>query len=154
MDLGIAQKYAVNRPEITVDSLDILCGKYIGSGSNRDVFECNLNKNLVVKIEKPDSDSHENIIEWKIWNLVAYTDYDKWFARCAWLSRNGKILLMEKTRPKPNKERPEMIPDFFSDIKDSNWGWIGNQFTCHDYATTLIRFQYRGLTNKMQKYTP
>jgi len=55
---------------------------------------------------------------------------------------------MQKTEEKPNKPRPKEIPDFFTDIKWDNFGWIGNKFVCHDYGFLYRFIKYE---NKMRK---
>jgi len=58
-----------------------------------------------------------------------------------------------KTQPlysRHEKHIPDKIPAFFTDVKPDNWGWIGNQLVCHDYAHCLEKFTRVGLNNKMQ----
>jgi len=51
--------------------------------------------------------------------------------------------------PKNKKlERPREVPEFFSDLKYDNWGWIGNKFVCHDYGFLYKFIKY---DKKMQK---
>lgn len=143
---------SLKRPSITNASMDLLLGKYISSGQYRDVFEYYLDKNYVVKVEKDDTNGFYNVKEFEMWCLVK--DYENntkdWFADVKAISENGKILIQKRTFEK-DKEPPKEVPQFFTDLKLENFGWIGNRFVCHDYADCLVRLGYFGFKDKMQK---
>lgn len=129
-----------------------LCGKYIGSGISRSVFEYNLDPRYVIKVE-PLSTNNNNMVEQMMWNeihgLCGNLEWvKKWFAPVLWCSPNGRLLVMRKTEEKPGKKRPEMIPEFLWDVKSDNFGWIGNQFVCHDYGQF---YNFRHYSKKMKK---
>lgn len=151
---------ANNRPELLIDFLDMFCGKHLGSGGSRDVYEFQYDKSKVIKIERLlENDGiafirHANVLEYAVWSTVCHSTYAKWFAKCHWISDNGLILIQSRTHEKPKKPRPEKVPAFFTDLKDDNFGWIGNQFVCHDYPLCLDRFSYFALNDKMRKYEP
>lgn len=154
-DLKIKFDYLHRKPDIGLDIINFVCGDLIGQGCFRDVFEYNLDKNYVVKIARED-DASDNYVEWRIWSNVKYTtDGTKdWFAPCSWISSNGRVMLQRKTQPLKSREKhiPEKIPAYFTDIKEANFGWIGNQLVAHDYSHCLERFSYFALKNKMQPF--
>ncbi len=140
--------------DVNTDLILSLCGKKIGFGCYRTVYEYNLNDKYVIKIESENT-SH-NVSEYILWDEIQGLKGDlawvrDWFAPILWMSPNGKILVMEKTSEDPkNKklERPREVPTFFSDLKYDNWGWIGNKFVCHDYQFIHKFIKYE---KKMQK---
>lgn len=143
---------------VNEDALDILCGRLLGSGETRMVFDCAILPGYVVKVEqKPDS--FHNIREYDIWSTVMYKPESKWFAEVKYMSKNGRILIMEKTRPPGFHEWPEQIPRFFADVKQENFGMtisldprtgkVTNRFVAHDYANHNL--YETGLTKRMRK---
>lgn len=134
-------------PIIKNDLIKMTCGKLIGSGIYRQVYEYKFNKDLVVKIETADTKFFANIQEYSVWQEVQGTEFAKYFAPCVAISENGLILLQKRT--KPMKKYPKEIPAFFTDTKLQNYGMIKGQFCCHDYASHKL---YKvGLTKKMIK---
>ena len=157
MDFRDVAKLVQDRPFTNLDFIDLFCGEHLGSGVSRDVYVYQIDPRWVIKIETPDSEG-DNWAEWRVWNTVKYTtDGTKdWFAPCDWISRAGRVMLQKRTKPIETKEKkiPEKIPAFFTDVKDSNFGWIGNQLVCHDYSHCIERFGYFALKpNKLQKFT-
>lgn len=129
----------LSNPAVAYDLVAIMMGKKLGSGCYRAVYECNAypTSKYVIKIE-PGSSSC-NVVEAAVWNEVKWFTGEmewvkKWFAPVEWISPNGKILCMHKTIQKPNKKKPDKVPTFLSDIKEENFGWIGNNYVCHDYG--------------------
>lgn len=123
--------------DVNTDLILSLCGKKLGAGVYRTVYEYNLDNRYVIKIEPNSTES--NITEYLLWSeikgLIGDLAWVKdWFAPILWMSPNGKILVMRKTDEKANKERPKAVPAFFTDLKRDNFGWIGNKFVCHDYG--------------------
>lgn len=141
-------------PAVAYDFVTTLCSKFIGSGSTRSVFQYSLDEKYVIKVES--SNSNCNTVEWLLYNQIQYLEGDlawvkDWFAPVKWISPNGRILLMEKTKAhdhKTKKKRPEKIPSFLWDVKEENFGWIGNKYVCHDYGQfySLLNF-----SKKMKK---
>lgn len=142
-------------PILSLEIISSLCGELIGQGCYRDVYEYEIDPRYVIKVENSDGDG-SNWVEWRIWHTVKHTtDGTKdWFAPCSWISDNGRLLLQRKTQPLYSREKhiPEKIPAYFTDIKDSNFGWIGKQLVAHDYSLCLERFGYFALKNKMQPF--
>lgn len=91
----------------------------------------------VVKIQK-DKDNHDNVMEYEMWcNVFHEEEKKKWLAEVAWISTNGRIMIQKKAElitDKNKKKIPEMIPTFLTDVKYENFGFIGKQFVCFDYA--------------------
>lgn len=130
------------------DGFDLLCGKQIGSGISRNVFECRLDPTLVVKVQRDDTRAPlENMMEFEVWQSVMMTEHAKWFAPVELLSTTGRILLQKRTMP--SRDLPKKVPAFFTDLKPSNWGILDGQPVCHDYALNLL--MELGLSNKMRK---
>lgn len=140
--------------DVNTDLILSLCGKKIGSGTYRTVYNYNFHEKYVIKLEPNNTDC--NVSEYILWDEIQGLKGDlawvkDWFAPVLWMSPNGKILVMEKTSENPkNKklERPREVPAFFTDLKYDNWGWIGNRFVCHDYG---FLFKFIKYEKKMQK---
>lgn len=115
------------------DFSDFFVGDLIGQGSERSVYEFRLNKDLVIKIDT--GGNFANVSEWDVWNNVKEDkQLAAFLAPCRNISSCGRILLQEKTKPVTLKDVPLEIPDFFSDVKIQNWGWLNKRVVCHDYA--------------------
>lgn len=141
----------IKNQDVIMDLVSSLLGKRIGFGCYREVFEYNLNPDYVVKIELEATNC--NVTESMLWEEIQHlTDskawVKKWFAPVSWISPNGKILVMRRTDEKPNKKKPERIPSFLWDVKDDNFGWIGNNFVCHDYGQFYNFINYNKRTKK------
>lgn len=137
---------------LCMDIITLMCGELLGEGTHRDVFVYNMDPRYVVKIQHT-TDVFSNTLEFELWNYVKDTSYGKFFAPCLWLSANGRILIQKRTKPLTDKLRPpEFIPNFFWDVKDSNFGYIGKQFVAHDYEYSVVNLIQKGLSNKVKKY--
>jgi len=139
-------------PAVGYDFVTCLCGEFIGSGIHRAVFHYALDDKYVIKIEP--NNTNQNTVEWMMWNQIQYLTEDlawvkEWFAPVKWISPNGRILVMRKTHEKPDKERPKKIPKFLWDVKWDNYGWIGNNFVCHDYGQFYNFLEYRKAMQKV-----
>ena len=68
-------------------------------------------------------------------------------------SDNGLIMMQRKTEEFSKKEKklPKKIPNYFTDVKQSNFGWIGNQLVCHDYSFALEKLTSCGGISKRMK---
>ena len=135
--------------DVNTDLILMICGQKIGSGSYRSVYDFNMNDNMVVKLEPNNTDC--NITEYMLWDeirgLTGRLAWVKdWFAPIHYCSPNGKVLIMEKTM-RSSKKMPTKVPAFFSDVKEDNFGWIGNKFVCHDYGFIHKFIDYK---NKFQ----
>ena len=135
-------------------AFNLLCDEKIGAGMSRTVFSSLLLPDCVIKTE----DSHgkfQNVIEWETWRRVVGTPASRWFAECKWISGDGSILIMERTRPPAESDYPTMMPVFLSDFKRKNYGMaLTKKFgkgvlVCHDYGTHLM-FDH-GMSKRMRK---
>lgn len=88
----------------------------------------------------------QNVVEWETWQRVKDTPASRWFAECRWISGNGSVLVMERTRPAADRDYPEKMPAYLSDFKRRNYGMIGKFLVCHDYGTNML-FEH-GMTKR------
>ena len=136
--------------EAKEDAFNLLCGNLIGRGMTRDVFECNIRKDCVIKVESVEVRCHfQNIQEWMVWGRVAGTEFEKWFAPVIEMAPNGRVLMMAKTDPLGLAELPKLMPAFFTDFKLQNFGRYKGHIVCHDYGSHLLMEE--GLTKRMKK---
>lgn len=127
------------------DFIVSICGEHLGTGCFRSVFEYNLDDSYVVKIEPLNSSC--NLVEYMIWEevkgLTGDLEYVKlWFAPVGWISPNGRIMTMKKTIQNDRREKPKKVPKFLWDVKIDNFGWIGKNFSCHDYGQFYNMINY------------
>lgn len=128
---------------------DIFIGKRLGYGIHRTVYEVPTDKSLVLKVA---TDAPEiNFLEMEIWRMVKDTEIAKWFAPCELISDYGVFLLQKKATRRGHGEYPKMIPSFFGDCKYDNFGWIGKQFVCVDYAGYIASSMSHKWNGKMKK---
>lgn len=113
----------------TEDLANMVLGKYLGSGSFRDVYELRFNLDLVVKVEK--GKTFYNVAEWEIWSECP-AEYAKWLAPCLHISDCGRCLVQR--RVEPSKSRPRKIPNWMDDNKLANWGKYKGRLVCCDYG--------------------
>ena len=132
------------------EAFNLLCGESIGRGMSREVFECALLPEFVVKVET-DPHRFQNVLEWETWQRVSSLPASRWFAACKWISPNGRVLIQERTRPARPHELPKRMPIWFTDFKPANFGIVearmkggrelkrGAPFlVCHDYGVAHI----------------
>lgn len=120
------------------DAFNLLCGERIGSGIHRDVFECNLRPEFVVKVEIAQTYRYfANVHEMKFWDdWCLHEPVAKWLAPCEFLSPDGRILLQRRIEPIRTSELPDKLPGFLTDIKPCNFGYHNGRIVCCDYAMT------------------
>lgn len=126
--------------DIYKDAFKMLCGKQIGDGINRKVYECKLMPEWVVKVEKTNPNDFANIREKAFW-LEYENDLEisKWLAPCGELSPDGKVMLQRKVEPLPPEYKlPKKLPEFLTDIKLSNFGLLDGTLVCVDYEYVVI----------------
>lgn len=128
----------LKRKIVSLEFADFFLGKYLGSGVSRHVFEYALDTSYVIKIDV--SNYNANAMEHAIWETVEYVPkLAQWFAPVKRMSTNARIMMQKKADV--NKDLalyPKSVPAFFTDIKDSNYGFIKGKFVCVDYASTLL----------------
>lgn len=127
--------------KIFEDAFNLLCGEKLGSGIHRDVFECRIRNDLVVKVEQTDSNRNfMNVFEQKFWDDNQYYEpVARWLAPCEYLSPDGRILLQKRVKPMiEDRELPDNLPGFLTDVKAENFGYLDdNRIVCFDYALHL-----------------
>lgn len=132
--------------DLVTDLILSLCGEELGSGSFRKVYQYNPHPDYVIKLEYNNHNC--NFTEAMLWNEIQHLKGTKawvkdWFAPVDWISPNGRVLVMRKTEQRPKKKKPEKVPSFLWDVKDDNFGWIGNKFVCHDYGQFYNFIEYK-----------
>ena len=137
-------KAIIDEPMVVADIITMLCGKHLGDGVYRTVYEYNPDPRYVIKLERPASFC--NLSEHMIWDEVEGLIGDlawvkKWFAPCKWISPNGRVLVMQKTYQK-SIDVPKKVPEFLWDAKPDNFGWIGSNYVCHDYGQIYNMMHY------------
>lgn len=132
------------------DFMDMFCGKLLGHGIGRQVYEHALDSTKVIKIATTRS-SFQNVREWLTWQDVQDSPGKKWLAPCHHISDNGLVLIMEKTHPL--RKPPTELPLWLSDFKKENYGLLGNQVVCHDYGTNLL-LNHGSWNRKLRKIKP
>lgn len=111
--------------------LECFVGQRIASGTCRDVFECRLNNEFVIKVQKEYGT--QNAVEYATWELhKAYPKVAKWLAPVVMRSSSMRVIVQKRTVPM--LKAPKKLPNFLSDRKVQNYGLIGTQVVCHDYG--------------------
>lgn len=111
-----------------------LCGKKIGQGQYREVYECKIDPRYVVKIEE-NPEVFANIMEYMTYRQRP--ELHLYLAHPAFITDDGKILVQRRVKHKDIKYYPDRIPAVFCDLKITNCGWIGKRFVACDYGMTL-----------------
>jgi len=125
------------------DALTVMCGKQLGKGVSRVVYE--FNDDCVIKVEfdaTRESSMLQNAREAIVWREFEHWDKMKvWFAPVKFISRSGHWLVQAKTIPvtinELRREAPK-VPSCFTDLKVKNWGRIKGRIVCHDYGSLLL----------------
>lgn len=119
---------------------NFLCGELLDYGIHRDVYLSKHDSRYVIKIERDMSEgAFANVCEWRTWiNNKDWKDLSKWLARSYLITEKGNLLVQQRVYFYKSREYPEKIPSLFTDLKKSNYGWVGNQLKCCDYASLLM----------------
>lgn len=112
------------------DLFSLVCGKEIGRGQYRVVYESHLFPDCVVKYDC--GPRYCNAIEYQIWQDLHDSKLSKWLAPVVWCSPRSSWLIMKRTEP--IKQMPKKVPDVFCDTKADNWGMYQGRPVCHDYG--------------------
>lgn len=130
--------------EVYKDCFNMLCGEKLGSGIHRDVFDCKIREDLVVKVEKADYRYFANVMEMSFWSNYQYCkEISKWLAPCEYMSPDGRILLQRKATPIEECRLPDRLPAFLTDTKPANFGAINGSVVCVDYAMHIVNVSTR-----------
>lgn len=113
-----------------------ICGKKIGSGCYRDVYELKFDKRYVVKVETKTKETPvANVMEWMNYTQAAGSPLQKYLCPPLCLHPTGQILIMRKCMPAKSKEGlPKSLPACITDNKIENWGFIGKRPYIFDYT--------------------
>jgi hypothetical protein len=123
---------------VSIEFFRAMLGDLLGEGRDRYVFQSVFNKNEVIKFDM--SLENSNVIEWTVWNDIKHDKATaKWFAPVIKMSPCGRVLVMRKADMYRDRSTyPKRLPSFFGDIKYTNFGFIGNQCVCVDYAINYL----------------
>lgn len=135
-------------PTMHKEAFHLLCDELIYEGMSRAVWSSELFPDCVVKVEERRA-FFQNVVEWETWQRVKDTPLARWFAPCRWISPNGAILVMERTRPASDRDYPRDMPVFLCDFKRRNYGMLGKKLVCHDYGTNQL-FEH-GMSKRLRK---
>lgn len=119
---------------VNKEAFRLLCGRKIGSGVYRTVYECSIDPTLVVKVEDRQAGSFANVAEYEFWNRNEGGPAGVWLAPCVDLSPNGVILLQKRVEPLRKADLPKKIPTFLTDTHIGNFGMFEGRIVCCDYA--------------------
>ena len=135
-------------PSMHREAFNLLCDDLIYQGMSRTVWSSEVFPDCVIKVEDRKG-YFQNVVEWETWQRVKDTPMAKWFAPCRWISPNGSILVMDRTRAAGDAQYPEKMPAFLCDFKRRNYGMLGEALVCHDYGTNML-FEH-GMTKRTIK---
>ena len=128
---------------VSKDLLELMRGRWLGSGVHREVYVCRQDETCVIKFET-EAGNFSNILEWKFWqDMKDCKKVADWLAPCVGISANGSILLQKRTMPLAPDAYPIEIPKFLTDTKRGNFGWLDGRVVCHDYASTIVNVNER-----------
>lgn len=132
----------LDRYPLYLDAFNLLCDRKIGGGTFRDVFECRMDRSLVVKVETATQwRCFSNVKEMQFWqDNQHYKAVADWLAPCVYLSPDGRIMCQRRVTPlteQQKKELPEKIPSFLTDLKYGNFGMLDGRLVCVDYASVI-----------------
>lgn len=117
------------------------CGEKLGEGVYREVYVLKANPRCIVKIEKNINNTNfSNVLEHHIWNTNCWDkSLRQWLAPVIAINTKGTILIQKRIKQYKNKEYPSQIPSNFTDVKRSNFGYIGKRFVCCDYGNMMLK---------------
>lgn len=131
------------------DFFELFCGKRLGRGISREVYEHALDPTLVIKFETR-GEWFQNIIEYQIWTHMQYAPtVNVWLAPIVHISPCGIVLIQKKTTPPKPGQLPNEVPAWSTDHKASNWGMLRGKPVMHDYGSNLML--EKGATNRLKK---
>lgn len=124
-----------------VDAKRLLCGKKIGSGVYRDVYEFKHDpENFVVKVEKKDG-MFCNATEFRNWVNSYETPLREYLCPIEGITDDGRVMIMERVVFKSKfSDYPKKMPQLFMDFKIENYGFLKDgRCVCVDYANLLLQ---------------
>lgn len=125
-------------PFVSEEIIRMVCGKKIGEGATRLVYEHAMDATKVVKVE-PDGHSWHNANEAQVWNTLRGTPLAKWLCPVFLFSPYGRVIVMGRCPPIQRQQVPRLIPAFLNhDVKTENWGMWNDHPVCLDYGLSSI----------------
>lgn len=122
------------------DAFNLLCGDLIASGAYRQVYECRIRPDLVVKVEIAENEwrQQHNNLEAQFWaDFQDHKVIGKWLCPIVFVSPDTRIIMMERAMPLWDHELPAKVPACFRDVKPGNFGRLKDgRIVCLDYALT------------------
>ncbi len=109
----------------------------VGVGGSRIVYGHPHNHQWVIKTDMMPN-GFQNVMEFKIWEHVQTLPLADWLAPVVDISPDGRTLVMERVSELEFWDIPDWIPEFFNDTNISNFGMLGGQFVCCDYAMNMM----------------
>lgn len=115
------------------------CGDFLGKGTYRDVYALKQDDRWVVKIERDMATAtFANVTEWRNWiNNAEYKIFSKYLSPCLAIDQTGQVLIQRRAKREIDGAKiiyPDYLPNYLTDIHKANFGMIGKQFVCIDYA--------------------
>ncbi len=108
-------------------------GEILGKGVYREVAVFKFNPEYVIKFEmNPGTGMFCNVQEFRNYHNYMHTSLHKFLAPIALINETGQLLIQKRVTF--NDKFPNKIPWQFVDIHKKNFGYIGKQFVCCDYA--------------------
>lgn len=133
------------------DFYNLIIGERIGAGQYRQVYESELDKNVVYKFET-GATTFENTFEWEVWQAVKDNrQVARWFAPCLHISPCGMVLIQARCAVPPESKYPAKVPKCFTDLKRENWGLYKGRLVCMDYGARSTLIIFDGLDGKLKK---
>jgi hypothetical protein len=118
---------------------EMVLGKELGCGVSRRVYVNNLNRDQVIKYEDDPTQRHQNVMEWRIWDIAKdFPALKRWLAPCFHISPDGKYLVQARVKILTLDDKlPETLPAWMTDLKVQNFGRYKGRIVACDYGTML-----------------
>ena len=118
---------------------NLVLGKELGCGISRRTYVNKLNPDQVIKYEDDPIERHQNVIEWRVWDMAQeLAPVRRWLAPCYHISEDGKYLVQARVKVlKMTDNLPEFMPAWLNDLKVQNFGRYKGRIVACDYGTSL-----------------
>lgn len=133
-------------PTLTKSFQKIYCGDFLGQGVTRSVYVFKPDDRFVIKLEPNISKNgfaFVNVGEWHNWLTCMYfSKMADFLAPCLTINQSSQILIQRRairTIDGDKRPYPKYIPNWLTDTKKFNFGWIGDKFVCVDYPHLIAR---------------
>lgn len=132
-----------------------ICGKLLGKGKTRRVFEHKENSLWVIKVQKKQS-KYNNKVEWNFWNAIKDKEFSCLFCPCISLNLEGDLIMMRCEKAKPTiadrmtinlKIRNALGPKPKDVMRQTNFGILDGNLVLIDYGHP----QYKRITESIKR---